>query len=562
MRLKKGFSTGFNVAFKVSVWLVLTKCALAAVPVQSTCREFMAPKKSVNGKTVGQEDCLMQEFAFSNEGRNYRRFDIGITGTLSGWAVKEGARAAHFTPGPEFLFPQSGNNFRRFHGILRYEASKGISMTLVYPEGPEQWNGKLYLHVHGGGGSFREGTLKPWYENLDPSNPLGDFGKYERSMLEKGYAVTKTRRNASDLGDYSVVLDSGEITGEKNVCDHPELLLDMAKLAKNVLAERLGKRPTRTYWYGHSAGVMVGRLINYIEGMNVDEDGGQIIDGFLFDDPGGGLWLPVLMKDGKDVLFTTAQERKRFVKTIEVAHQLYPNFYRDPSVRMSVKEIPEWVSPVYLMNKRKTAALMRQKGLEDRYRMYEVRDVSHSGGDGLADGKRGDVEILNLSRLIDGIIDLLDQWVENNKVPPPTKSDLLELGDLDEDGRNENPAISLPEGACPLGVYYPFPPSLSSSGVGRTSFAAFDGKSLEPIDGRGAFVDMNLNRYFDYRETVTQAWRRLNLLKPEENFKFSREHYVRCVSSVTSKLKSENLITDKVATAYVQEASEKELPQE
>ncbi|MBI4445205.1 MAG: hypothetical protein HY645_04785 [Acidobacteria bacterium] len=562
MNSKAALSRHYYVVFTGFLgWFFLGALAEASgKPVQSLCREFMVPKKETNGKKVGQEDCLMQEISAREEGLDYTRVDIGISGTLEGWVVKEGARTYHFTSAPEFLFPQVGNPYRRFHGILRYEASKGTSVTLVYPPAG-LWNGKLYVTVHGASGSFRSGTLKPWNEILTLEKPLGDLSKYERIMLQKGYAVAKTRRNAEmdDPGDYSVLLDDGEWVDGKNISDHPELLLEMIVLSKNLLAKRLGKEPSRTYWYGHSGGVMVGRLINYIEGMNEGPGGRPIIDGFLFDDPGGGLWLPVLVKDGKDVLFSTEKDRERFVKTIEVAHQLYSSVYTNPLL-MDVRRIPDWVSPVYLLNKRKTASLIRQKGLEDRYRMYEVRDVSHSGDEYLENGKKGDIKILNLSRLMDGLIDILDRWVGENKTPPPTKSDWLELGDVNRDGKNENEAISMPEVACPLGRYYQYPPSLGRSGVGSTGFAPFDGKSFEPLDGRGVFVDMNSSRSLDYRETVTQAWRRLNLLKPEE--KFSREHYVHCVSAATSRLKNENLISEDVSSIYMKKASEKELPKD
>ena len=50
---------------------------------------------------------------------------MGISGTLAGWIVKKGPRSNNSTSGPDFLFTQMGNDFPRFHGILRYEGSKG-----------------------------------------------------------------------------------------------------------------------------------------------------------------------------------------------------------------------------------------------------------------------------------------------------------------------------------------------------------------------------------------------------------------------------------------------------
>lgn len=94
--------------------------------------------------------------------------------------------------------------------------------------------------------------------------------------------------------------------------------------------------------------------------------------------------------------------------------------------------------------------------------------------------------------------------------------------------------------------------------MGTTAFAAFDGKSLEPLDGRGVFVDMNLNQYPDNRETVTQAWRRLGLLKSD--VKFSQETYVDCFRATVAKLRKENFITEERAALYLEEAAQVELP--
>jgi len=529
----------------------------ASQPVTSSGKEFMVPKKEVNGKLIGQEDVLIQEVVVTDSGRRYRRLDVGVSGTVDGWTVKEDSafQRRQFQSAPEFTFTQVGNVSRRFHGTLRYEASKGMGMTLIYPETGTGWNKKLFVTVHGSGRSFQEGTLQPWNKLFDPSQPLGDISKYERLMLDKGYAIAKTRRNASgQTGDYSVTLDDGEILEGRNVDKQPGLILGFAQLAENLLKARLGQKPLRTYWYGHSSGGMNGRLVNYVRGVNVDENGGPIIDGFLNDDSGVGLYLPILEENGRDTLFVTEKERQRFVKTIEITHQLY-------IVRMNRnRNLPKWVSPVYLMNKRMNAKILREKGLGDKSRMYEVRGVSHRSGERgyLEDGWDGDVTILDLSRIIDALIDVLDDWVEKDIAPPPSKSDWFELGDLDGDGVIENEAIALPEVACPLGLYHPYPPGRGESGVVWADFAPFDGQSLEPLDGRGVFVDMNLNRYLDHRESVDQAWHRLGLLKPGE--KFSRSKYQACVEAAVDKLKREKLITERVAARYVQQASEADFP--
>ena len=292
-------------------------------PVSSSGTELRAPAKEVNGKLIGQEDVLIQEVVIADSGHLYRRLDVGVSGTVEGWAIKQDLPMPQLASAPDFIYPQGGIHTPRFHGTLRYEASKGTGMTLIYPETGTAWNRKLFVTVHGSGGSFRQGTLKPWNKLLDPSQPLGDISKYERLMLDKGYAIAKTRRNASTQGDYPVLLDDEDILEGWNLNTHTGFILDLVQLAENLLKDRLGEKPLRTYWYGHSAGGMLGRLINYKPGENFDESGEPIIDGFLNDDSGGGMYLPVLEENGRDVLFTKQQERQRFVKTIEITHQLY-----------------------------------------------------------------------------------------------------------------------------------------------------------------------------------------------------------------------------------------------
>jgi hypothetical protein len=348
------------------------------------------------------------------------------------------------------------------------------------------------------------------------------------------------------------VLDDGTVWPDLNVNMIPELILDEVRLVDNLLKDRLGRKPTRNYWYGHSAGAYSALALNYMiqsnPGINKDADGTQTISGFIADDPGGGMFLPMQVKNGQDILYRTPEQKAQFIKSFSIAHEAYPLTYSNiiPG-EMDLQNIPEGVSPVALTNKRTVAKLMKEKSI-DNFRMYEVRGVSHSGGESLEDGKRGDVQILNLSRLMDGVIDLLDNWVEKGIAPPATKSDDPRV--------SNNPSIDLPETACPLGQYFPFPPL--GGGPGSTSFAAYDGKSLEPLDGQLQIVDMNGNEKRDRRETVTEAWRRVGLLKAGETF--SRDKYVACVQNAAATLRKENLITDKVAKLYVDDAGKEPFP--
>ena len=127
----------------------------------------------------------------------------------------------------------------------------------------------------------------------------------------------------------------------------------------------------------------------------------------------------MLFKDGKDVMLATDADKAKFVPQIDVSHQMYNNIW--PSKH------PDYLSSSYLANKRSNARILREKGLTPKHRMYEVRGISHSGGENLPDGKRGDIQILDMSKLMDRFIDMLDAWVERGTAPPPSRSDGTEL---------------------------------------------------------------------------------------------------------------------------------------
>ena len=547
---------------------------------ETSCKDYLVPMRLIGDEMIGQEDCRMRETVVRDDtwpelaeileissGKEYRRIEIGLTGTLVGYAVKSGPRIVTFTSAPEFVFPQAGNETERFSGVLRYDMLMGASMSLIFPE-DDSWNGKLFLTLPGMG-SYRAGTSKKWDRNYDPDKPMGDVEKNQKLMLSKGYAVAMTRRNHLNQqpgeGDYTVRLLDGTILQDRNPADNPELIIGYAQVAQKVLASRLGREPSRTYWYGHSGGGRLGRLVNYNNyrtSANVDANGGPIIDGLLVDDSGAGLFLPQVFRDGEDILFRTEKDKDAFVPMLEVAHQLYINDRNDP--------IPDWVSSNFLINKYRNAQLLQEKGLGDKFRFYEVRGVSHDGGEDLPNQKRGNVDILPLWRLTNSFIDMLDVWVDRGVAPPPSRSDWTVLGDVNRDGINENSALKLPEVACPLGVYYPFPQPEGRSG--HTGFATFDGRSEEPFDGRAiqkegnypliavaTFADMNHNGYRDYRESVTQAWRRLGLLKSNQSI--SQDRYNSCVQAQVQKLTKQKFISEKVGRYYIEQARSQPLPE-
>ncbi len=460
--------------------------------------------------------------------RSYTRLDFGFHGNTHGYIADGGARAAYFTSAPEFVFVQTGSAANWQKAQLHFEAAKGIGLALILPEAA-RWNGKLYFTAHGAGLAFHLGNLKAWNQRTPNDHPLADLTRYEQLMLEKGYALAKSFRSTDkQKGDCDLTLDDGSKRSGYNMTETPHLLAHFARYAQAQVAQRLGAAPTHTFWYGHSAGARVGRLVNYIPDLNKSAEGKPLFDGFLLDDSASGLWLPILHRDGQDVLFAKAEDQAAFTKQFDITHLLYNAVKDEPS--------PEWVSESYLMNKRRHTQILDEKGLAHRHRYYEVQGISHSE----AATTKGDQRNIPLWKLMDSFIDRLDEWATKNVEPPSNRSDWTPL--------NSQPAIALPEIACPLGVYYQYPQALGPKGIGHTGFALFDGKSLEPLDGRGVFVDMNRNGYWDQRESIEEAWRRLGLLAPDE--KYDEARHAACLKQATDGLVQQRFMSPKLGGPY------------
>jgi hypothetical protein len=502
-----------------------------------SCNEFAAPARQLFGQSVGIEQChiISEETVFNIKGDKFRRVEVRLTGTVEGWASREkGSRAIYFSDGPDFVLSQSGLTGPRAQGLGRYEGSNGHGLTIFYPEDARRWNGKLFVTAHGAGSYQAVGALVP----RDPTNkfnPLAGVNRYVGLMIDKGYAVVHTMRSSDRTrGDVTITLEDGTKLSNYNLSSHAGLITSWGQLARNLISKRLSARPTKTYFYGFSAGGFLGRQLNYQPGANVDVEGKPFFDGFLIDDAGAGRWLPKLVVDGKDILFTSDEDRRRFAKQIDITHMLYAGDTND-----------------FLQNKRENARLLDEKGLAAKHRLYEMRGVSHFEAGQIS---RPDLvsQTLDLGGIFDALIDRLDEWVEKNVAPTTNKTDANGQGD--KNGGN-NGAVALPEIACPLGVYHAYPVGVDPSRRGgqETAFAAFDGVNMEPLDGRGVFVDMNGNGVHDKRETITQAWQRLGLLKAGQ--KMTPAAYQSCVKDAAAKLVKHGLLPAKVGEYYAEKTS-------
>ncbi len=514
-----------------------------------SCDSFLPKPRKVIGQDVGPESCRMLHGEFSHAGHDFLRVDMGLDGTAEGYVTMEGTYHEYLTNGPDLIFEQAGTPGERLLAIARYERLRGAAILLAYPKKRADWNGKLWVTAHGRDRSFRNGRLRIWNRYYDATDPIAMFDKIDRVMLAKGYALAKTMRTSQQgIGEVIATLENGTVVDFAAFNDNAAIIKDFTLVAENAVQKRLGRKPSRTYLYGHSAGARIARSINYTPGLNADARGQPIFDGYLLDDSATGLWLPVVMRDGEDVLFASDEEKASFRPQVELVHQMYTKIWDRAPNR------PSWVSDGYLANKRLNARILVEKGLGERFRMYEIRSMSHNGGEGLPpDNRLGKVLVLDVSLIVGGAIDTLDVLVEETGTPPQSKSDWHVIGDIDGDGTIDHPAISYPEVACPLGVFYPYP----QSGAGTTAFAAFTGDGLEPLDKSNMFVDMNRNGIWDFRETPSQAWQRLGLLEPGETL--TQDRYVRCVEAAATTLRDEGFFTTETAMRYVAEARARSL---
>ena len=138
----------------VALWIAwLPGMILEAQDTQPhTLEDCFGVGKTVNGQLVGPETCgVTREIRITNvHGVAYRRIEMGISGSIDGYTVKNGPRIVNFTDVPKLSMGQKGNLGPYFHGVGVYHSDKGSGMTLFIPESSEDWNGKLFVTVHGG----------------------------------------------------------------------------------------------------------------------------------------------------------------------------------------------------------------------------------------------------------------------------------------------------------------------------------------------------------------------------------------------------------------------------
>ncbi len=548
---------------------------------------------------MGPEDCrITRENLINNvHGAAYRRLEMGISGSIDGYTVKNGPRIVNFTDVPELSMGQKGNSGPYFHGVGVYRSEKGSGMTLLIPESVEDWNGKLFVIVHGGTRPYQLlGDLVP--RTPDRFNLLTGANHYAGLMIDKGYAVAYTRRlvtssRLSDAGQHGepVTLDDGSILEGKSYGNHVGMIRDWTSVAVKLLEARWGRTPARTYFYGISSGAQLGRLFNYAPGSNLDSSGRRVFDGLLLNDNGGGWFspiipgvfdlLPVLFAvrsgEGDGSFFLQPVDRdhflfddthtRTFAHQIDVRHAGYPGGHF-----IEGNYLEALVVDTYLSAKKENARLLMEKGLASKTRTYEITGTAHFDAGYLASSELAS-ENLDLGGVFDALIEVLDLWVDQAVEPPGAVSEPRN-SPLDRPKGEEHALIRLPEVACPTGIYYEFPAGFQRVGVtgfqayldGRSPASSsglshFDEEALEPMDGRGYPVDMNHNGIRDRVETLAEAWqrrrkegKRYGTLETDETFTHAR--YLDCVRSVATELFEARLLSRDAMLDYIQKATD------
>jgi hypothetical protein len=156
----------------------------------------------------------------------------------------------------------------------------------------------------------------------------------------------------------------------------------------------------------------------------------------------------------------------------------------------------------------------------------------------------------------DALIDHMDAWVEKMR-HPATKADVAELGCRIRMAKTKTrPSLSL--GCLPAGCLLYLAMLDPAGGVAKPLLLHLTELIWNCRMAR-IFVDLNGNGVRDKRETLSQAWQRLGLLKP--GHKLTQAAYASCVNAAAAKLVKEGLLPKKVGEFYAEQANKARLPE-
>ena len=588
------------------------------LPVDEWPTEMAGPPPGeVEQRLVGPEECrVISDKPIKNaHGVPYRHIIIGISGTVFGYTAKNSLLLPPIGTGVEgegrentfadhvFILQARGNMGPYVPGIASYEYREVTpnSVEILIPENPTDWNGNLWVLVHG---ASHFSSLNFFPREPNQFNRYTEASESAGALMDMGSAVVWTRRDATGNNEVTaeqpsniVLLDDGTELGVPGTTamglnNSMALMRDYTLISRNFIAEQLGRRPEATFFRGHSAGGATGRGFLMVKGMNTDHEGEKLFDGFYIDDSAGGRGAPTyfwsasvvdeigsfrLEPSDTDQLTFDADQTRFMSPVIEVVHAAYSG-----GNTSTVPRIFERVYPTYANYKRENARLNIEKGLSHMWKMYEIADVSHADA---TSGARRYPELSKNMIDIGGVAIALEQalvdWVRNGKTPPESR---VEARDVWEADPNIGPAIQLPESACPRGVFrtYMNRPDGTATGSSPALFVpyltalrpqinanqdrppGYQEVWLEPLNRYGYLVDMTGSGHRMTRPNIEQAWhqryregKKTGVLRPYE--KLTRERYAECVTGVVNELRADGLLTPEAERWYIEKAKTDEI---
>lgn len=594
--------------------------------------QYMAPLKSdvedwqtalagprageVQQRMVGPEECrVVEETIIQNaHGVPYRRITMALSGTVFGYAPVQTKVVPPLGTGQEgegrentftdhvFITQARGNMgpYKPGTGRYTYSEENPNSVVILIPQNADDWNGSMWVLAHGAS-RFTPLQFHP--------RVAGKFNRYTQTsesagaLIDEGFAVVWTRRDASDANDISsdvsntVVLDDGTQLGGPGkvgmgLNNHLGLIRDWTIISQNFIEEQLGKKPEYKFFRGHSAGAALGRSFVVINGVNVDHTGSKLFNGFFLNDTAAGhgstayFWEPAIVDENgsfrlqpseTDTLSFGSEQMSLMPPTVEVIHGAYPG-----ASTSTVPHLFERVPGTYYDYKLENTRINIEKGLGNIWKVYEVAGTGHSDASAEAfDYPDLARDMIDIGGVEMALHHALYDWVDTGKKPPDTRVDAVDVWELDTDA---GPAIQLPETACPRGIYRPYMNRPDGTAVGSSPALfvpyltmpvpqinvnqkrppGFKEDWLEPLDANGHLVNMTNSFLRMTRPSIQQVWHvryrngeKTGILRPNE--KLTRERYVSCVTDVARSLHADRLLTDVALDWYLEKARTDEI---
>ena len=570
----------------------------------------------VEQRLVGPEECrVVEEKIIQNaHSKPWRQVTMALSGTVFGYAPVKSKVIPPLGTGQEgegrentfsdhvFITQARGNMGPYLPGIGRYQYmdENPNSIVILIPQNAADWNGSMYVLAHG---ASRFSPLEFY-----PREP-GTFNRYTQTsestgaLIDEGYAVVWTRRDASDAGEpdsgvsNTVLLDDGTRLGgpgqvSMGFNNHLGLIRDWTMISQNFIQEQLGKQPQYKFFRGHSAGAALGRSFVVVNGSNVDHSGKKLFDGFFLNDTAAGhgstayFWeAEVVDEHGafrlqpseKDMLAFGSEQMRLMSPTVEVIHGAYAG-----ASTSTVPRLFERVPGTYYEYKLENARINIEKGLGEIWKAYVIDGTSHNDASAEAfDHPELAKDMIDIGGVEMALHHALYDRVTAGKQLPDTRIDAVDVWELD---LKAGPAIQLPETACPRGIYRAYMTRPDGTKVGSSPAlfvpyltmpvpqinvnqkrpAGFKEEWLEPLDANGHLVNMTNSLLRMTRPSIQQVWHvryrngeKTGILRPNENL--TRERYVTCVTEVANKLHADRLLTDQALAWYKEKAKTDEI---